>query len=135
MLCVYLPFECPVNEETYLEKLGVLPAILSELDASCVSMLAGWNADIGDVHSMCATHLKDCCSDTSMVISDEDMFAGDSFTQLTERCMSSSYGHNLITAMHVQYGTSFRDHIPLIVDIIKKLYQYLKTLLIIPPSG
>ena len=23
VLCVYLPFECPVNEETYLEKLGV----------------------------------------------------------------------------------------------------------------
>ena len=30
---------------------------------------------------------------------------------------STSDGHNLITAMHVQYGTSCRDHIPLIVDI------------------
>ena len=59
-------------------------------------MLAGWNADISDVHSVCATHLKDCCSDTSMVISDEDMFAGDSVTHLTERCLSTSYGHNLI---------------------------------------
>ena len=89
MRCVYLPFECPVIEETHLEKLGVLQAILSELDTSCVSMLAGWNADICDVHYMCATHLKECCSDTSMVISDEDMFAGDSFTQLSERCLQT----------------------------------------------
>ena len=61
-----------------------------------------------------------------MVISDEAMLAGDTFTQLSERwhstswldhCLSTSDGHNLITAMHVQYGTSCRDHIPLIVDI------------------
>ena len=119
MLCVYLPFECPVNEETYLEKLGILQAILSELDTSCVSILGDWNADISDVNSMFATHLKDFCSDTGML-------AGDTFTQLSERwhstswpdhCLSTSDGHNLITAMHVQYGTSCRDHIPLIVDI------------------
>ena len=61
-----------------------------------------------------------------MVISDEAMLAGDTFTQLSERwhstswldhCLSTSDGHNLITAMQVQYGTSCRDHIPLIVDI------------------
>ena len=35
------------------------------------------------------------------------------------RSLSVNYsdGHNLISAMHVQYGTSCRDHIPLIVDI------------------
>ena len=75
---------------------------------------------------MFATHLKDFCSDTGMVISDEAMLAGNTFTQLSEiwhstswldHCLSTSDGHNLITAMHVQYGTSCRDHIPLIVDI------------------
>ena len=50
VLSVYLPFECPVKEETYLEKLGVLQAILSELDTSCVSILGDWNADISDVN-------------------------------------------------------------------------------------
>ena len=88
--------------------------------------IGDWNADISDVNSMFATHLKDFCSDTGMVISDEAMLAGDTFTQLSERwhstswldhCLSTSDGHNLITAMHVQYGTSCRDHIPLIVDI------------------
>ena len=34
-----------------------------------------------------------------------------------DHCLSTSDGHNLITGMHVQYGTSCRDHIPLIVDI------------------
>ena len=73
-----------------------------------------------------------------MVISDEAMLAGDTFTQLSERwhstswldhCLSTSDGHNLITAMHVQYGTSCRDHIPLIVDISMSLSLYFKTLL------
>ena len=91
VLCVYLPFECPVNEETYLEKLGVLQAILSELDNYCVSILGDWNADISDVNSMFATHLKDFCSDTGMVISDEAMLAGDTFTQLSERWHSTSW--------------------------------------------
>ena len=59
-------------------------------------------------HSMFATHLKDFCSDTGMVISDEAMLAGDIFTQMSERwhstswldhCLSTSDGHNLITAM------------------------------------
>ena len=54
------------------------------------------------------------------------MLSGDTFTQLSERwhstswldhCLSTSDGHNLITAVHVQYGTSCRDHIPVIVDI------------------
>ena len=75
---------CPGNEEIYLGKLGVLQAILSELDTSCVSILGDWNADISDVNSMFATHLKECCSDTSMVIYDEAMFACDTFTQLSE---------------------------------------------------
>ena len=57
-MCLFA-FECPVNEETYLEKLGVLQAILSELDTFCVSILGDWNADISDVNSMFATHLKD----------------------------------------------------------------------------
>ena len=121
-----MPFECPVNEETYLEKLGVLQAILSELDTSCVSILGDWNADISYVNSMFATHLKDFCSDTGLVISDEAMLAGDTFTQLIERwqstswldhCLSTSDGHNLITAMHVQYGTRCIDHISLIAEI------------------
>ena len=126
VLCVYLPFECPGNEETYLEKLGVLQAILTELDTSCVSVLGDWNADISDANSMFATHLKVFCSDTGLILSDEAMLSGDTFTQLSERwhstswldhCLSTSDGHNLITAVHVQYGTSCRDHIPVIVDI------------------
>ena len=120
-MCDYLPFECPVNDETYLEKLGVLQAILSELDTSC-----DWNIDNSDFNSMFATLMKDFCYDTSMVIYDEAMLAGGTFTQLSEKwdstpwldhCLLTSDEHNLITAVHVRYVTSCRDHIPLIDDI------------------
>ena len=38
VLSVYMPYECKENEDKYIEKLGVLHAILSELETSCVSI-------------------------------------------------------------------------------------------------
>ena len=52
ILCVYMPYECHVNEADYVEKLGVLQSILSELDTTCVSILGDWNADISDDSSI-----------------------------------------------------------------------------------
>ena len=90
---------------------------------SCVSIPGDWNADISDVNSVFATHLKDFCSDIDMVISDEAMLAGDTFTQLSERwhstswldhCLSTSDGHNLITAMQL----SVEDRQPMSIILI-----------------
>ena len=88
--------------------------------------------------------MKDFCSDTGMVISDEAMFAGDTFTQLSERwqstswldhCLSTSDGRILITTMHVQYSISCRDHIPLIVDIsIESVHVLIMSLIYINNS-
>ena len=78
---------------------------------------------------MFATHLKD------LVISDEAMLAGGTFTQFSDRWdstpwldhfLSRSYAHNLTTAVHDQYDTSCSDHIPLIVDIFIEFVPVLK---------
>ena len=48
VLSVYMSFESKANEDKYIEKIGVLHAILSELQASYVSVLGEWNADTSD---------------------------------------------------------------------------------------
>ena len=52
VLSVYMPYESKANEDKYIEKLGVLHAILSELQTSCVSVLGDWNADTSDRNSL-----------------------------------------------------------------------------------
>ena len=66
ILCVYMPYECHVNEADYVEKLGALQSILSELDrpTTCVSILGDWIADISDGSSIFAGHLRQFCPDT-----------------------------------------------------------------------
>ena len=126
ILCVYMPYECHVNEADYVEKLGVLQSILSELDTTCVSILGDWNVDISDDSSIFAGHLRQFCSDTGLLLSDEVNLPSDTFTHVSERwhttswldhCLSSKDGHNLITNMKVQYHTSCGDNIPLTLDI------------------
>ena len=113
-------YECHANEADYVEKLGVLQSILSELDTTCVSILGDWNADISDDSSIFAGHLRQFCSDTGLLLSDEANLPSDTFTHVSERwhttswldhCLSSKDGHNLITNMKVQYHTSCCDHI------------------------
>ena len=66
--CVYMPYECHANEGDYVEKLGVLQSILSELDTTCVSILSDWNSDISDDSSIFAGHLRQFCSDTGLIV-------------------------------------------------------------------
>ena len=136
ILCVYMPYECHANEADYVEKLGVLQSILSELDTTCVSILGDWNADISDDSSIFAGHLRQFCSDTGLLLSDEANLPSDTFTHVSERwhttswldhCLSSKDGHNLITNMKVQYHTSCCDHIPLTLDISTECIPELET--------
>ena len=80
-----------VNEADYVEILGVLQSILSELDTTCVSILGDWNADISDDSSISAGHLRQFCSDTGLLLSDEVNLPSDTFTHVSERWHTTSW--------------------------------------------
>ena len=114
----------------------MLQSILSELDTTCVSILGDWNADISDDSSIFAGHLRQFCSDTGLLLSDEANLPSDTFTHFSERwnttswldhSLSSKDGRNLITNMKVQYDTSCCDHIPLTLDISTACIPELET--------
>ena len=39
MLCVYMPYECSENEDMYLENLGIIKAIIDDLECTCISLV------------------------------------------------------------------------------------------------
>ena len=89
ILCIYMP--CYANEADYVEKPDVLQSILSELDTTCVSILGDWNAAISDDSSIFAGHLRQFCSDTGLLLSDEANLPGDTFTHVSERWHTTSW--------------------------------------------
>ena len=62
----------------------MLQSILSELDTTCVSILGDWNADISDDSSIFAGHLRQFCSDTGLLLSDEVNLPSDTFTHVRD---------------------------------------------------
>ena len=108
VLCIYMPYECRLNDDMYMENLGVLQSILDEIDVTCMSIIGDWNADIGDSRSTFAAHLKQFCIDTGLVISSANVLPSGTFTHLSESwntttwldfCLSSIDGNSCIQDM------------------------------------
>ena len=82
---VYLPYQCPANEDNYIEKLGYIHAVIDELNTSCYVVFGDWNANIRDpVNSLFARHMIDFCHDNNYNISSKLMLPDDSYTHVSE---------------------------------------------------
>ena len=80
-----MPYQCPANEESYIQKLGYIHAILEELNTSCYVVLGDWNANIGDVdNSLFAPHLLDFCHDHGYYLSTQSVLPHNSYTHVSE---------------------------------------------------
>ena len=131
VLNVYLPYQCAENEETYLEDLGEINAILQELDNTCYVVVGDWNADLRNVqHSLFAAHMLNFCSDNNLVIStrmslpdDSYSFVSDGWRSLSwlDHAVSSLDFYNVITNISICYDLTDEDHIPftMLLDLDK----------------
>jgi exonuclease III len=119
---VYLPYQCPANEELYVDCLGALESAIEEFGSTCFVVLGDWNANPGDAeNSLFARHMNNFCLDNSFIISSQVVLPDDSYTYISsawETCswldhaVSSSDFHNSIHEMCVHYNISDEDHIP-----------------------
>ena len=126
---VYLPYQCPANEDNYIEKLGYIHAVIDELNTSCyvVGLFGDWNANIRDpVNSLFARHMIDFCHDNNYNISTRLMLPDDSYTHVSEawgsvswldHIVSSSDFHDNITSIDIDYDCTDVDHIPVLANI------------------
>ena len=61
-----MPYQCNDNEPMYVEKLGILKAIIDELDNTCFAIVGDWNANLKDIdNSLFANHMLNFCSENN----------------------------------------------------------------------
>ena len=125
ILNVYMPCESSEeHEEQFLENLGNITAILSELDCTCIYILGDWNSDMNG--GVFIEHLKLFLSDNNLIFSSELLLPADSFTYLSEawgttswldHCVSTSDAHDCIQQLHIDYNGALSDHFPIYMSL------------------
>ena len=91
ILCVYMPYESHAHEYLFLENLGIIKAVIEELDTTCFSVLADWNSDISDSESFFCRHFKQFCEENCWLLFSELLLPANTFTYLSERWDSTSW--------------------------------------------
>ena len=125
ILNVYMPCESSEeHEEEFLENLGNITAILSELDCTCIYILGDWNSNMNG--GAFIEHLKNFISDNNLILSSDLFLPADSFTYLSEawgttswldHCVSTADAHDCIQQIQIDYKGALSDHIPMYISI------------------
>ena len=119
---VCMPYQCNDNEPVYIEKLGILKAIIDELDNTCYAIVGDWNANLKYIdNSLFANHMLNFCSENNLKISSCVHLPGNSYTYISERWSTNSWldhivtsidFHSCISTIDILYDVSDEDHIP-----------------------
>ena len=94
-----MPYQCNDNEHVYIEKLGILKAIIDELDNTCYAIVGDWNANLKYIdNSLFANHMLKFCSENNFKISSSVHLPGNSYTYISERCSTYSWLDHIVTS-------------------------------------
>ena len=117
-----MPYQCRENEDTYLEDLGVLSALLEELDHTSFVVMGDWNANLKNpASSLFAKHMLDFCCDHNLRVSTHQLLPSESYTYVSDswgteswldHAVSSEDFHNAIDDIKICYNVTDEDHIP-----------------------
>lgn len=127
ILNVYMPYQCDRNYDEYLEKLGTLGAIVSELDHTCFCILGDWNANPSDINnSLFGVLLHNFTQELDLLISSALLLPSDSYTYVSaawdsvswlDHIISSADFHDSISSIVIEYDCTDEDHIPVFLTL------------------
>ena len=122
---VYMPYQCAENYDEYLEKLGVLGAIIAELDHTCFGIVGDWNANpVDSGNSLFGDLLHNFANDQDLIVSTGQLLPQNSYTFVSsawgstswiDHILSSEDFHNTLSRAKINYDYSDDDHIPVSV--------------------
>ena len=117
-----MPYQCSDNEPRYVENMGILKAIIDEIDNTCYAIVGDWNANLKYIdNSLFANHMFNFCSENNLKISSFVHFPGNLYTYISERWSTNSW------LDHVVASNDFQSKIDILYDIIY-IYNHLPVL-------
>uniref|UniRef100_A0A0S7EYH5 LIN1 n=1 Tax=Poeciliopsis prolifica TaxID=188132 RepID=A0A0S7EYH5_9TELE len=133
---VYTPYECPQNEDIYLNRLAFLSSFIDDHCFTSVYVVGDMNADISDEHSSFAKHMHQFCDDNSLLLSSQLLLPAESYTYISEawhtmswldHCISSADAHTVVKSLEILYEYSMSDHVPFLMMLdIKNLPEFIR---------
>ena len=115
------------HKEIFQGQLDELNCIISELDTTSVNIIGDWNADLVSSTHPHGPLLRQFTSNYGLIVSSDNLLPENTFTYVSEmrlgetswldHCISTQDGHSVIDSIYVEYGLSFRDHIPIVMEL------------------
>ena len=122
---VYLPCNTQDNIDSFLECVGVLQQILEDCDTTRLMFCGDFNCDLSK-HDRYCNILSSFISDTEIKCLDCEKLPSDTFTYVSDcwhttswidHCLCTVDFASLIRNQFVDYGVTWSDHRPTIIDI------------------
>ena len=126
ILNVYMPYECTLNEDEYLNRLACIMSFIQENASTCIYVVGDQNADISDDNALFGNHLLQFCTEYGLILSSKALLPSNSYTYISEawhstswldHCISTVDAHDSLQSMHINYNLATTDHIPLSMSI------------------
>ena len=115
------------HNEVFQGQLEELKSIISDLDTTSVNIIGDFNADLVNSAHPHGPLLRQFSGESGLIISSDQLLPVNSFTFINEmrpgetswldHCISTQDAHSIIKDIHVKYNLSFRDHIPLVMEL------------------
>ncbi|XP_027883670.1 uncharacterized protein LOC114150994 [Xiphophorus couchianus] len=121
VLNIYTPYECPQNEDEFLNRLSFIMSFMQDNLSTCFFIVGDLNADVTDKHSTFATHLMQFCHSNALILSSKALLPNNSYTYISEswhttswldHCICTADAHDSILGIRVNYDLATTDHIP-----------------------
>jgi exonuclease III len=118
----YFPYRCDDNKDPYIACVSRLQQIVDDVNTTNILICGDFNCDPRN-DDFFGKALASLCGDTKLLLSDQLLLPGDTFTYISDCWDSTSWldhylcsndVHNLIKNMSVEYGLTWSDHRPII---------------------
>ena len=126
LLNIYLPYDTRDNDDLYTERLGMLNAIMEEVDCSSINVVGDFNSDILNGASHNSRQLACFCESNEYIWSSKLLLPNDTFTYVSDAWGTQSWldhfistedGHSTIHNSYVLYDAYQSDHLPLVIEL------------------
>ena len=126
---IYMPYQTPINEDEYIEKLGCIKCFIDEINYTNYAVIGDWNANLGNSGTTTfRAPMMEFCSDNELFISSHLLLPDTTYTHINtyegnlhyswlDHIVSSLDFHQSINNISVLKDMSDDDHIPVIFSL------------------